>query len=41
MEITIVWTEITRLQYVREGLRHASDMTQDEWALISHGLGYP
>jgi putative transposase len=28
------WTEITRAQYRREGLRFASDMTDAEWALI-------
>ena len=30
----MVWTEITRRQYVRDGLRYASDMTEAEWALI-------
>jgi putative transposase len=29
------WTEITRAQYQREGLRYASDMTDEEWALIA------
>jgi len=29
------WTEITRAQYRREGLRYASDVTDAEWALIS------
>jgi transposase len=28
------WTEITRPQYRRAGLRYASDMTDAEWALI-------
>jgi transposase len=28
------WTEITRPQYRRDGLRYASDMTDAEWALI-------
>lgn len=28
------WTETTRLQYRREGLRFASDMTDAEWALL-------
>lgn len=28
------WTEITRKQYAREGLRYASDLTDGEWALI-------
>jgi transposase len=29
------WTEITRAQYRRDGLRYASDMTDAEWALIA------
>jgi len=29
------WSEITRRQYRREGLRYASDMTDAEWALIA------
>jgi len=29
------WTEITRTQYQRDGLRYASDMTDAEWALIA------
>lgn len=29
------WTEITRLQYRREGLRYASDLADAEWALIA------
>ena len=28
------WTEITREQYRRAGLRYASDMTDAEWKLI-------
>ncbi|TMK05171.1 MAG: IS5/IS1182 family transposase, partial [Alphaproteobacteria bacterium] len=28
------WTEITRLQYRRDGLRFASDTTDTEWALL-------
>jgi putative transposase len=28
------WTEITRQQYRRDGLRYASDMTDGEWKLI-------
>ena len=32
------WTEITRAQYQREGLRFASDMTDAEWALIARRL---
>jgi transposase len=30
----MAWTEITRRQYRREGLRYASDMTDAEWSLI-------
>ncbi|MFQ6018603.1 MAG: IS5 family transposase [Kiloniellaceae bacterium] len=30
-----MWTEITRLKYERDGLRYASDMTDEEWALIA------
>jgi transposase len=29
-----MWTEITRQQYHREGLRYASDVTDGEWGLI-------
>jgi len=32
------WTEITRVQYQRGGLRYASDMTDEEWALIERQL---
>src|SRR5664279_1938597 len=28
------WTKITRRQYVRAGLRYASDLTDCEWALL-------
>ncbi|WP_029581843.1 transposase, partial [Bradyrhizobium sp. URHD0069] len=28
------WTEITRRQYRRDGLRYASDTTDAEWKLI-------
>jgi hypothetical protein len=31
-EITVTWTEITRPQYRRAGLRYASDLTDAEWA---------
>src|SRR6266849_4944787 len=34
MEITMPWTEITRLQERREYLRYASNMGDEEWALI-------
>jgi transposase len=30
----MAWTEITRPKYQREGLRYASDTTDQEWALI-------
>lgn len=33
-EIQMPWTKITRPQYRRDGLRYASDMTDEEWALI-------
>src|ERR1700693_1159155 len=29
-----MWTKITRLKYARDGLRYASDTTDEEWALI-------
>jgi putative transposase len=29
------WTEITRPQYQRDGLRYASDLTDAEWALVA------
>ena len=32
------WTEITRAEYQRSGLRYASDMTDGEWALIARRL---
>ena len=31
----MVWTEITRPKYRRDGLRYASDTTEEEWAVIS------
>ena len=31
----MVWTEITRRKYRRDGLRYASDTTEEEWAVIS------
>jgi transposase len=34
MEVTMVWTEATRQQYRRDGLRYASNLTDAEWALI-------
>jgi transposase len=33
-----MWTEITVRQYGREGLRYASDVTDEEWALIEAEL---
>jgi hypothetical protein len=30
----MAWTEITRVKYRRDGLRYASDTTDEEWALI-------
>ena len=47
MESTKPWTEITRLQYRRDGLRFASDTTDAEWALLqpllpeAAGVGWP
>jgi len=41
MEIAMPWTEITRPQYRREGLRYASDMTDAEWSLIAPFLPPP
>jgi putative transposase len=38
MEVSMPWTEITRAQYRRDGLRYASDMTDAEWALIARRL---
>jgi hypothetical protein len=35
MEIAMRRTETTRIQYRREGLRYASDATEEEWALIA------
>ena len=32
------WTEITRADYQRSGLRYASDMTDAEWAVIARRL---
>ena len=29
------WTEITRPDYDRRGLRYASDCTDDEWAVVA------
>jgi transposase len=32
------WSEITRRQYRRDGLRYASDVTDEEWQLIAPHL---
>ncbi len=37
----MAWTEITRPQYRREGLRYASDTTDEEWAIIAPHLPPP
>ena len=37
----MAWTEITRAQYRRDGLRFASDTTDDEWAVIEPLLPAP
>ena len=37
----MAWTETTRAQYRRDGLRYASDLTDDEWALIEPHLPAP
>src|SRR6266498_2725519 len=36
-----MWTEATRPNYVRAGLRYASDMTDAEWAVIAPMLPKP
>ena len=35
------WTEVTRPQYRRVGLRYASDLTDEEWAVIAPHLPSP
>jgi transposase len=37
----MVWTEITRPKYRRDGLRYASDMTNDEWNLVVQFMPEP
>jgi transposase len=37
----MAWTEITRRQYQRGGLRYASDLTDGEWALIAPSMPAP
>jgi transposase len=46
MEFTMAWTEITRDQYRREGPGYASDLSDQEWAVMEpllpcSGLGRP
>jgi transposase len=41
MEITMPWTETTRSQYRRDGLRFASDTTDAEWALLEPVMPAP
>ena len=36
-----MWTEITRPQYLRKGLRYASDVTEAEWHVIEPQLPAP
>ncbi len=40
-EITMVWTETTRARYERHFGRYASDLTDQEWALIAPSLPLP
>jgi hypothetical protein len=37
----MAWTEITRAKYRRDGLRYASDTTDEEWGLIEPLLPAP
>jgi transposase len=41
MEFPMAWTEITREKYRRDGMRYASDMTDEEWAVIAPRLPAP
>ena len=36
-----MWTETTQQQYRRDSLRYASDVTDEEWALIERFLPRP
>jgi transposase len=36
-----MWTEITRPEYLRQGLRNASDMTAAEWSVMESLLPAP
>ena len=37
----MAWTEITREKYQRDGMRYASDVTDEEWAVIGPRLPAP
>ena len=37
----MAWTEITRSQYLHDGLRYASDTTDGEWAVIEPHMPPP
>ena len=37
----MAWTEITRRKYQRDGLRYASDTTDEEWSVIEPHLPPP
>lgn len=37
----MAWTEITREKYWRDGMRYASDMTDEEWAVVALRLPAP
>jgi putative transposase len=41
MEDTMSWTEITREQYRRDGLRYASDTTDEEWKVLAELMPKP
>jgi len=41
MEYPMAWTEITREKYRRDGMRYASDTTDEEWAIIAPWLPGP
>jgi transposase len=41
MEVPMAWTEITREKYRRDGMRYASDVTDEEWAVIGPRLPAP
>jgi transposase len=41
MEIAMAWTKATRQQYRREGLRYASDQTDEEWAVVERFMPAP